>query len=784
MNEQRVQWVEDRDWEYRCDFEVVAEQLRHDAAELVFEGLDTFADVYLNGELILRSDNMFVGHRIGVKEQLRIGHNELHIVFHSPITHLMPLRTATGFDYPADNDHRAEKLSIYARKAPYSFGWDWGIRMVTMGVWRPIGLEFRDRARVNDFWVRQTELNDKEARLTCSVEVAPLSAFAQSLTAQVRCTLRGREVASFREEFSLQDEAKTLTMPISIADPKRWMPRGWGDPTLYDVEVTLRDGKEVIDCRKTRIGLRTLRLVTDADEYGESFYFEVNGLPLFAKGANYIPQDALLTEVAEERYHRLFEDITAANMNMIRVWGGGTYESDLFYDLADENGILVWQDFMFACTTYPASDEFLNQVSAEAEYNLKRLRNHPSVALWCGNNEIAEGLNYWGWNYKYSEDVFSGMKRGYDRLFCSLLPSKVAEFDPDRRYIHTSPMVANWGRPATWGTGDSHNWGVWYGQKPFESLDADLPRFMSEFGFQAFPEMKTIAAFAPREEWALESEVMTAHQKSSIGNALIRKYMERDYRVPERFEDFVYVGLVMQGEGMRRGFEAHRRNRPYCMGSLYWQLNDSWPVVSWSSVDYFGNRKALHYEAERAFADLALSIYEEEGKLQVWGLSDRLKREEALSLRLTLMDFEGRVLKTDAVDFALEGNTSAVVFEDDLSAWTTDPAHTVLKVKLGKGRTILATDTHYFARTKDLDLPEAVIVLSQKVRDGFCEVAVESPVLVKNLFVECSVQGARFTDNFFDLLPHERRTIRIASPEIHRGDDIPLTLHHIRATYK
>ena len=271
-------------------------------------------------------------------------------------------------------------------------------------------------------------------------------------------------------------------------------------------------------------------------------------------------------------------------MNMVRIWGGGTYENNLFYDLADENGILVWQDFMFACTPYPSDPTFLKRVEAEAVYNIRRLRNHASLAMWCGNNEILEALKYWGFEKKFTPEVYQGLMHGYDKLFRELLPSMVKEFDSDRFYVHSSPYLANWGRPESWGIGDSHNWGVWYGKKPFESLDTDLPRFMSEFGFQSFPEMKTIAAFAAPEDYQIESEVMNAHQKSSIGNSLIRTYMERDYIIPESFEDFVYVGLVLQGQGMRHGLEAHRRNRPYCMGTLYWQLNDSWPVVSLSLI--------------------------------------------------------------------------------------------------------------------------------------------------------------------------------------------------------
>lgn len=785
MNEEKVQWVEDRDWEYRTAFSLSKKDLQRDAAELVFEGLDTYAEVYVNDALVLEAENMFVGYRVDVKNHLCAGENALRIVFRSPINAMMPKRNAAGFDYPADNDHRAEKLSIYTRKAPYSYGWDWGIRMVTAGVWRPVSLRLGDVARIDDLHIRQESLTKQRAKLSCAVRVRNFSQEEQGVTIRLSCPLSsGGEIKMCFPE-KLPAGESVVELPLAIANPQLWMPNGWGEPHLYNIKAELiAENDKVVDARQERIGLRTLRVVTEKDKQGESFYFEVNGIPMFAKGANYIPQDALLPAVDEARYRRLFADIKAANMNMIRVWGGGTYESDLFYDLADENGILVWQDFMFACTTYPHDAEFKEQVRAEAKYNIERLRNHPSLALWCGNNEIAEGLKYWGWNGKYSPEVFADMKQGYNEIFCQLLPEAVVQYDPERFYMHSSPMVANWGRPATWGTGDSHNWGVWYGQKPFECLDHDLPRFMSEFGFQAFPEMKTIAAFASEDQYALESEVMTAHQKSSIGNDLILRYMQRDYRVPESFEDFVYVGLVMQGEGMRRGFEAHRRNRPYCMGTLYWQLNDSWPVVSWSSIDYYGNWKALHYEAQRAFAPLAVSVFEEDNKLQFWLLSDLLEAQNDLQLEIRLMDFEGKVFRKQLVDCSAQANVSELLHTESLEQWAQDPAHTFLSVRLLHNAKPISEDTHFFAKTKDLDLPEAEIVAGQEVRDGECILTLRSPKLAKNLFVECSIQGARFSDNFFNLLPNEERTIRISSPEIRKGEELDLRFNHIRKTYK
>ncbi|KAB5098966.1 glycoside hydrolase family 2 protein, partial [Bacteroides thetaiotaomicron] len=642
MNEKKIQWVENEDWEYRTSFIVSEEQLNRDGIQLIFEGLDTYADVYLNGSLLLKADNMFVGYTLPVKSVLRKGENHLYIYFHSPIRQTLPQYASNGFNYPADNDHHEKHLSVFSRKAPYSYGWDWGIRMVTSGVWRPVTLRFYDIATISDYHVRQLLLTDENARLSNELIVNQI--VPQKIPAEVRVnvSLNGTTVTEVKQQVTLQPGINHITLPAEVTNPVRWMPNGWGTPTLYDFSAQIACGDRIVAEQSHRIGLRTIRVVNEKDKDGESFYFEVNGIPMFAKGANYIPQDALLPNVTTERYQTLFRDMKEANMNMVRIWGGGTYENNLFYDLADENGILVWQDFMFACTPYPSDPTFLKRVEAEAVYNIRRLRNHASLAMWCGNNEILEALKYWGFEKKFTPEVYQGLMHGYDKLFRELLPSMVKEFDSDRFYVHSSPYLANWGRPESWGTGDSHNWGVWYGKKPFESLDTDLPRFMSEFGFQSFPEMKTIAAFAASEDYQIESEVMNAHQKSSIGNSLIRTYMERDYIIPESFEDFVYVGLVLQGQGMRHGLEAHRRNRPYCMGTLYWQLNDSWPVVSWSSIDYYGNWKALHYQAKRAFAPVLINPIQQNDSLSVYLISDRLDTMEQMTLEMKVVDFDGK----------------------------------------------------------------------------------------------------------------------------------------------
>ena len=790
-NEEKIQWVEEHDWHYRTTFTLTREQAERTGADLVFEGLDTYADVYLNGALVLRGDNMFVGYRIPVREVLQEGENRLYIVFHSPIRMTLPQWETNGFEYPADNDHAERRVSVFSRKAPYSYGWDWGIRMATSGVWREARLELYDEAAITDFYVRQVSVDAEQATVSNELEIIhPAGKSAKAETeaeVEVQYSIGGKALGSVRQQITLKQGKNEVAIEAQIDKPELWMPNGWGKATLYDFTATVKCEGVTVAEEHRRVGLRTVRVVNEPDAEGESFYFEVNGVPMFAKGANYIPMSPLLPEVTEAQYRELFRSIREANMNMVRVWGGGVYEDDLFYELADENGILVWQDFMFACTTYPADPVFLKRVEAEAEYNIKRLRGHACLAMWCGNNEVAEGIKYWGWKKRFSPEVYNRFLEDYHLLFEEVLPAQVARWDKGRFYIHTSPYCANWGRPETWRIGDSHNWGTWYGEKPFESADEEPGRFISEYGFQSLPEMKTIATFAAPEDYALESEVMRAHQKSTTGNSLIRKSMERYFQVPERFEDFVYVGLVLQGQGIRHCIEAHRRFRPYCMGSLYWQLNDSWPVVSWSGIDYYGNWKALHYEARRAFAPVYLNLFEEGDSLRVHVFSDLLEEIPGATLALEAVDFNGKRGKRTVVKTDIPANSNVTAYCTTADEWAPGEAKNrcflkaTLKDKQGK---TVAENVYYFVPTKDLQLPDAEVQFKVKGETGRCIVTLSSKKLVKSVFLEVGIQGAQFSDNFFDLLPGERKTVVITAPGIWSKDVLEIKIKHIGLTMK
>ncbi|MBT8395913.1 MAG: glycoside hydrolase family 2 protein, partial [Gemmatimonadetes bacterium] len=533
-----------------------------------------------------------------------------------------------------------------------------------------------------------------------------------------------------------------------------------GEPHLYTALASMKAGRNV-DTLTTRFGIRTVELVTEPDSIGETFFFRVNGTPVFMKGANVIPLDHFSPRVTEDDYRSLFQDVAEASMNMLRVWGGGIYEEDVFYDMADEHGILIWQDFMFANGMYPGDSSFLANVEAEAIDQVRRLRGHASLALWCGNNEMDEGWKNWGWGRNYDTPSDSAAVRdAYESIFHQILPGVVRAEDPGRRYWPSSPSLG-WGDPKSLNRGDSHYWGVWHGQEPFQVFAEKLPRFSSEFGFQAFPSMETVAAFTYPEDRSLFDPTILAHQKHPIGNELIIDYMGREYPVPEGLDDFVYVSQLLQAKGMLTAFEAHRRAMPRTMGTLYWQLNDTWPVVSWSGRDYFGRWKALHYAAKKAFATTLVSSVLKEGSMEIWGVREAQDPAEGM-LDLRLLDFSGSVLWEDSVQVNLDKRESKVL-------WT---GPRPLTEELDTRRVVLATDLRldsrdgdvpssllYFHPPKELNLEVPTIRFDLEEGEESLRITLETDVLAKGVFL--MLKDGRFSENFFDLLPGRPRTTSI-----------------------
>ena len=782
-NETRLQWIGEEDWRYRITFQADSWFMESDRVELVFHGLDTFAEVILNGTSILEADNMFRAWRVDVSRQLRSGENQLEVRFRSPLPQGLAAYRALPYQLPAGNDRGDPPTRVFVRKAAYHYGWDWGPRFVTQGIWRPVELVAWRGARLTDVHVSTDSISPEAALLTAHVEVeATVSEVEQRAAGgAVPVTLTifhpdgGFPTVSF--EAVLEPGLNRYSLPFRIPEPELWWPNGLGNPHLYEVQVALNAGLRT-DTASTRLGIRSVELVTEADSIGESFFFRVNGLPVFMKGANVIPLDHFSPRATAEDYRDLFRDVVAANMNMLRVWGGGIYERDVFYELADQHGILIWQDFMFANGMYPGDSDFLENVREEARHQVRRLRSHPSLALWCGNNEMDEGWQRWGWARAYDTPEDSAAVRdAYEAIFHDILPGVVAEEDPARRYWPSSPSLG-WGDPESLNRGDSHYWGVWHGREPFQVFTEKLPRFSSEYGFQAFPPMASIRAFTEEEDRSLNDPVLLVHQKHPTGNELILEYMERDYPVPSSFQDLVYVSQLLQARGMRMALEAHRRAVPRTMGTLYWQLNDTWPAVSWSGRDYFRRWKALHYAARDAFAPELVSPFLNGDTAEVWVVAPEGEGVEG-TLALKLMDFQGTTLWEMPQAVQVSAGESRRVWSQDVASLLNgrNPAQVVFSATLPREQTegdaaqptwdpdgLRQPALLYFVAPRAMALAAPAIQLEWDQREGVITLSLTSDVLAKDVYL--SVEPAEgevhhFSDNFFDLLPGVARTVSL-----------------------
>jgi beta-mannosidase len=763
LNEKDQQWIENEAWEYRTTLKVDAATLERERVDLAFGGLDTFAEVFVNGVSVLRADNMFRSWRADVKARLKAGDNQLVVRFRSPIAEVKPAYDKLGYKLPAANDQAKEMVSMWARKAPYHYGWDWGPRFVTSGIWRPAALEAWDDVRLDDVQIIQNRLDAQAAEIYAKARV-----FASKPgKAKVTIALAGGPVLG-HANVTLKPGTNDIALGGRIPKPELWWPAGLGAQKLYTIESTLYDAKGAArDRRKTRIGLRTIEVVHERDKEGKSFFIKVNGAPVFMKGANWIPADSFVTRMTDERYRFLLQSAADANMNMIRVWGGGIYEDDHFYDVCDELGLLVWQDFMFACSMYPGDDAFVENVRQEAIENVRRLRNHPSLALWAGNNENEAAWKSWGWQAKFnlSRKAQDTIGRDYKKMFHEVLPAVIAAEDPGRFYTRSSPSANDDKVPANrLGWGDMHFWGVWHAENPYEAYADNVSRFMSEYGFQSFPELASVARYTTDADWNIESPVMLSHQRHPRGNLLIRTYMERDFRKPRDFASFLYVGQVLQAVVIKYAAEAHRRKMGRNWGSLYWQLDDCWPVASWSSIDYYGRWKALQFYARRFFAPVLVSPVDEKGTINVWGISDR-RSDAPARLTLRVLDFHGRELSKKEQDVTLAANASrvyATFARKDVLA-NASSKHVMLVAEISEKGSLTSRNIHWFEKTKDLELPKPELKLEVSGGDkGIFAVKVSSNKLARAVYLG-GVDGL-FEDNYFDVLPGDSVTVTLRAP--------------------
>lgn len=627
-NEKDCQWVEQKDWIYESSpFEVADSILERAVVRMKFGGLDTYADVFLNETLLFKADNAFRSWEVDVRKVLKKSGNVLRILFHSPIPIAQERIKALPYPLPG----AAERAVV--RKPQFHYGWDWGPRLVTCGITKPISIIAYNEARFTDIYVDQQKVTEKLAQLK--------TVFTIHADKDMNCTVVFEMLRTgdyWTTEVQLKRGMNIVELPFEINYPYRWWCNGQGVANRYEFSVVMKQGERIIDTQNVKTGIRDIQLVTEKDSIGESFYFKLNDKPVFIKGANYIPLKFFPGKAVENDYRKMLQSCKDANINMLRVWGGGVYEEDIFYNLCDEMGIMVWQDFMFACSMYPADSVFVSGLIEEAKEQTIRLRNHPCIALWCGNNENAEGWANWGWQHGLTDHQKFQVWRAYKDVF-DLTLKKAVEKNTHTPFWESSPLYGRADKRSLT-EGDSHYWGLWHDEEPFEVLNSKVPRFMSEFGMQSFPSEAVVKEMMTKDVLSYHDEGMESHQKHNRGFKLMDKYMQNWYPKVSHDDLLKYARMtqVVQAEGMAMGIEAQRRAMPRCMGTMYWQLNDVWPSFSWSGMDYTGKPKLLHDYLQTIYAPQLISCVVEKNDLLIYWISDNDIAEDSMYLQFAVYD--------------------------------------------------------------------------------------------------------------------------------------------------
>lgn len=756
-NEDSVQWVSDSCWTYRLVFNSdLIDSLQH--AEIVFEGVTGYAEFYLNGQPLLNqdghnyTDNSFRTWRFAIPTTLKEKDNILIVKF-LPIQNIINKRkSALPYALPDDR--------VFVRTPPYQGGWDWGPKLATCGISKLVYIEQWKDFNIKDLNIRQNGLNEDEAHILVSFDLLS----ERDSKVDIKYFLNNRPVKVVKGAVISLGENNYST-ELTIANPQLWYPNGMGEQYLYDVRVEVSNSMNS-KYLESRIGLRTIELCTDTDATGSSFKFIVNGKPLYMKGVNWIPADFFPTNLKTEDYKYLLQSCKDAHMNMIRVWGGGIYERKDFYDYCDEMGLLVWQDFMYACALYPADSSWMHDAEIEAIEQVKRLRNHPCIALWCGNNEIKNGWEDWGWKDQYTKEQQEELGGNLYNWFEIVLRQTVKFYDPECPYISTSPLWG-WGHPECCTEGDSHYWGVWWGELPFEMWEEKTGRFMSEYGFQSYPSWRSIQNFASANEQLLTSATMQNHQKHARGVQIIDKAMNQYFYIPKDLKTYAYVSQLVQAYGTGWALEVHRRKQPHCMGTLYWQLNDCWPVASWSSIDYYGNWKATQYEAQRQFAPVILTTAPIQGKeLPIYAVNDSLNDITGY-LSIKLCNFSGKVIDSKKMNgLTLPAQSSSLLTHYQLpSKFNTKllSSHYLQVSFYNNDNLLIAEKIYCYLYPKQMKFTASGIKSTVKrINTGTKDEQFVFTLTANELKygVEISVNAVgRFSDNFVTLLPGETKEI-------------------------
>lgn len=766
-NEYQAHWVAEKTWCYHTTFEVTNEMLKESHIILICEGLDTLAEIFVNGKSVAQTNNMFRQWEFSVRPYVHLGENHLEIRFSPLFEQMMDLQKIKVLPTWNIYDSRAAGRS-WIRKMPCNFGWDWGLVAITCGIWKPIHIYAYSEPRLCDMRIEQQH-HQNGVDLTIFWE---LSAPARQLA--IALTSPDGKI----EKIFVQQPEKNGSYTIHIEKPQLWWPNGMGKQPLYRLSLQLDEKHHnQLNAKELTIGLRTIELDRHKDEWGESFQFLVNGVPIYAKGANWIPANIFVSSITPDEYEKRILDAVQANMNMLRVWGGGIYEDDAFYELCDRYGILIWQDFIFACSSYPSfNQEFMENVKKEAVDNIRRLRHHPSLALWCGNNEIEQGIVDKEWN------DLSMSWEDYAKLFEKLLPELVQTLAPDNNYWIASPHTPygdryDFNNPTC---GDAHCWDVWFGGQNFEYQRTWLHRFMSEFGFQSFPELKTIESFTLPEDRDLNGYIMDYHQRSPNGNRKIFAYLLEWFRYPKNFTETLWLTQLTQAVAIQYACEHARRMQPRMMGTLYWQINDLWPCASWSSVDSFGRWKALQYFARRFYAPIMLSILED---TTTHHMTIHISNQQLHSLTAKCLwyacNLSGEILLSGEQEIHVQENAGISLSSIDCSqiigekiSTATDlfnpPTSTerqfIFHALLVDAQGVIISDNiQFFTKPKYLDLQQSEIIQEIYEKDQLLHIRLyaQKPMLFVRL--ELSDTDAIFSDNFFYLDQHHSRDIVVLS---------------------
>jgi len=742
-NENLFGWIEDHNWEFKTNLIVSEEMLQKDFIEIEFPGIDTYGEIYLNDSMIGFAQNAFRPYRFEIKKLLKIGENDLRVLFFPPVLYHKEAYQKAKYKLPAPNDLNEIAIAPYTRKPQYQFGWDWSLRMNTIGFLKPVVVNSFNSAKITGTNIMVTEITDLDATLFFEIMISG----NEKAKYIWKSKMFGEEIFEIGEKL-LREEI--------IVNPQLWWPRGQGDQNMYEDIWELWDEKgNLIESRNVRFGVRKTELVMEQDQWGTGYVIKVNNRPIFCKGADYIPQDIFPARVKDSDIKKMVETMAQSNFNMVRVWGGGYYPDDIFFETCDELGIMVWQDFMFACAMYPGDPDFIQNVKEEIEYQIPRIGSHPCLTLFNGNNEVDVAWKNWGFQLKYNlygKDA-KEIEESYDRVFKQLIPKAVTTFSSSP-YIHTSPL-SNWGKDEYYNSGSQHYWGVWHGKDPITDFATKIGRFNAEYGFQSFPEYSTLATFSEKTDWDLESEVMKHHQKSYVGNGMILKHAKILYGQPKDFEEFVYYSQLTQATAVSMAVSGHRLDAPRCMGTLYWQLNDCWTAPSWSSLDYFGNWKALQYRIQEDYEDVAiLSKKNADGENEYYLASDQ-PDTFMCEVHFTVYNLEGKKMFTNIASQLIRGNDNEKICDTCLKKDLKDQNYVIqFDWKNAKGeeksRTFSELKKEYTrAERKDINLE----IKSIDSEPGSYLIKIHSKKYLRNFWLYSNKGGVLFEQNFIDLLP-------------------------------